>query len=72
MRDVLGKMRECWKYVKMRDFPHDCGTVGTMEVTAAISLTSTVSVCAVNGERHRRGHTGGYRWRVGRESGRVY
>ena len=23
------KMRECGKYVKMRDFPHDCGTVDT-------------------------------------------
>ena len=31
-RDVLGKMRECEKYVKRRDFPHDCGTVDTYEV----------------------------------------
>ncbi len=23
MRDVLAKMRECWKDVKIRDFPHD-------------------------------------------------
>ena len=23
MRDVLGKMRECGKDIKMRDFPHD-------------------------------------------------
>ena len=29
MRDVLGKMRECGKYVKMRDFPHDCVMVDT-------------------------------------------
>ena len=29
MRDVLGKMRECGKYVKMRDFLHDCGMVDT-------------------------------------------
>ena len=29
MRDVLGKMRKCGKYVKMRDFPHDCGMVDT-------------------------------------------
>ena len=32
MRDVLGKMRECGKYVKMRDFPHDCGRVDTYAV----------------------------------------
>ena len=29
MRDVLGKIRECGKYVKMRDFPYDCGMVDT-------------------------------------------
>ena len=29
MRGVLGKMWECGKYVKMRDFPHDCGMVDT-------------------------------------------
>ena len=29
MRDVLAKMRECGKDVKMRDFPHDCGMVDT-------------------------------------------
>ena len=29
MRDVLGKMRECGKYIKMRDFPLDCGMVDT-------------------------------------------
>ena len=29
MRDVLAKMRECGKEVKMRDFPHDCGMVDT-------------------------------------------
>ena len=32
MRDVLGKMRECGKYVKMRDFPHDCGMVDTYDI----------------------------------------
>ena len=29
MRDVLAKMRECGKGVKMRDFPHVCGMVDT-------------------------------------------
>ena len=29
MRDVLTKMRECGKEDKMRDFPHECGTVDT-------------------------------------------
>ena len=29
MWDALGKMQECGKYVKMRDFPHDFGTVDT-------------------------------------------
>ena len=29
MRDVLAKMRECGKDVKMRDFPHDCRMVDT-------------------------------------------
>ena len=23
MRNVLAKMRECWKYAQMRDFAHD-------------------------------------------------
>ena len=32
MRDVLGKMRECGKYIKMRDFPHNCGMVDTYDV----------------------------------------
>ena len=26
------KMRECGKYVKMRDFPHDCGMVDTYDI----------------------------------------
>ena len=30
MLDVLGKMREYGKYVKMRDVPHDCGMVDTV------------------------------------------
>ena len=34
MRDVLEKMRECGKYVKMRDFPHDCGMVDTYDNAA--------------------------------------
>ena len=29
MRDVVAKMRECGREAKMRDFPHDCGTVDT-------------------------------------------
>ena len=36
MRDVLGKMRECGKYVKMRDFPHDCGRVDTYEWVSVV------------------------------------
>ncbi len=32
MRDVLEKMQECGKDVKMRDFPHDCGMVDTYEI----------------------------------------
>ena len=32
MRDVMAKMRECGKYAKMRDFPHDCGTVDTYAI----------------------------------------
>ena len=32
MRDVLGKMRECGKYIKMQDFPHDCGMVDTYAI----------------------------------------
>ena len=32
MRDVLAKMWECGKEAKMRDFPHDCGTVDTYVV----------------------------------------
>ena len=37
MRDVLGKMRECGKYVKMRDFPHDCGMVDTYDQHVVMS-----------------------------------
>ena len=36
MRDVLAKMRECGKYVKMRDFPHDCGMVDTYEYRTVV------------------------------------
>ena len=32
MWDVLVKMRECGKLPKMRDFPHDCGTVDTYKM----------------------------------------
>ena len=31
MRDVPANMRECGKEAKMRDFPHDCGTVDTYD-----------------------------------------
>ena len=51
MRDVLGKMRECGKYVKMRDFPHDCGMVDTYALlnnnttpNSNIKLTLTLSL----------------------------
>ena len=44
MRDVLGKMRECGKYIKMRDFPHDCGMVDTYDTVRYIqSVTHPVS-----------------------------
>ena len=38
MRDVLGKMRKCGKYVKMRDFPHDFGMVGTYAFQNSLTL----------------------------------
>ena len=38
MRDFLEKMRECGKYVKMRDFPHDCGMVDTSASTCTIII----------------------------------
>ena len=40
MLDVLGKMRECGKYIKMRDFPHDCGMVDTYDIVVPMSLMS--------------------------------
>ena len=33
IRDVLAKMRECGKDVKMRDFQHDCGMVDTYDIS---------------------------------------
>ena len=39
MRDVLAKMRECGKYAKMRDFPHDCGTVDTYVILHCYSFS---------------------------------
>ena len=38
MRDVLAKMRECGKDVKMRDFPHDCGMVDTYDIYECIKV----------------------------------
>ena len=43
MRDVLEKMRECGKDVKMRDFPHDCGMVDTYE-NATLKLFCNVKL----------------------------
>ena len=37
MRDVSAKMRECGKSAKMRDFPHDCGTVDTYGLTCGVT-----------------------------------
>ena len=45
MRDVLGKMRECGKYIKMRDFPHDCGMVDTY---------GTLSLCYLIKSKRRK------------------
>ena len=36
MWDVLAKMRECGKDVKMRDFPHDCGMVDAYVVAIIV------------------------------------
>ena len=38
-------MRECGKYIKMRDFPHDCGMVDTYACadTAEVSVNSAQS-----------------------------
>ena len=45
MRDVLAKMRECGKDVKMRDFPHDCGMVDTYgEFTESTWLDDATAV----------------------------
>ena len=50
MRDVLEKMRECGKDVKMRDFPHDCGMVDTYGSSVAfrsllLTKVSSFSSC---------------------------
>ena len=49
MRDVLGKMRECGKYIKMRDFPHDCGMVDTYANDAQVSCVTLPA----NSEMHQ-------------------
>ena len=41
MRDVLAKMRECGKDVKMRDFPHDCGMVDTYVHTPLVKHSNS-------------------------------
>ena len=53
MRDVLTKMRECGKYAKMRDYPHDCGTVDTYELSRSSLRLMAVSLVAwsPNGDR---------------------
>ena len=49
MRDVLAKMRDCGKDVKMRDFPHDCGMVDTYEF---LSSEIYLSVAILENGRH--------------------
>ena len=46
MRDVLAKMQECGKQAKMRDFPHNCGTVDTyvFSIVSVMRLTSWVNL----------------------------
>ena len=46
MRDVLGKMRECGKYLKMRAFPHDCGMVDTYGQYINVCLRRTSDMLA--------------------------
>ena len=43
MRNVFAKMRECGKYAKLRDFPHDCGTVDTYAVNWKAFLRSNTN-----------------------------
>ncbi len=47
MRDVLGKMRECGKYIKMRYFPHDCGMVDTYATIANNETRAVPSLCVL-------------------------
>ena len=47
MRDVLAKIRECGKYAKMLDFPHDCGTVDLSMVTQVGSFILVYVECKV-------------------------
>ena len=45
MGDVLAKMRECGKFARMRDFPHDCGTVDTYDmVRVSLGLGSELGL----------------------------
>ena len=37
-------MRECGKYVKMRDFPHDCGMVDTYDLLMIYLLRLSVHI----------------------------
>ena len=45
MRDVLAKMRECGREAKMRDFPHDCGTVDTYEISTFLMWSLRLTPC---------------------------
>ena len=51
MRDVLGKIRECGKDVKMRDFPHDCGMVDTYAIVKLMlrNISDLVTSMSMNG-----------------------
>ena len=44
MRDVLAKMRECGKDVKMRYFPHDCGMVDTYDIIYVSTSQALVTI----------------------------
>ena len=56
MRDVLAKMRECGKDVKMRDFPHDCGMVDTYGMRVILSVKNLEKKsCTVYPEKCNQG-----------------
>ena len=54
MRDVLGKMRECGKYIKMRDFPllHDCGMVDTYAICEALASANLKHLSDIHSVKH--------------------